>query len=86
MKKVTVYTIDPCPYCTQAKSLLQSKGVSFEEVRVQRDDDAMREALLRKSGMRTFPQIFFGDELVGGYAELKRLEDTHGILKALGRS
>ncbi|MGE0616004.1 MAG: glutaredoxin 3 [Bacteriovoracia bacterium] len=82
MKKVVVYTITPCPYCTSAKSLLTQRGIAFEEIWVDRNDDEKREALLARSGMRTFPQIFAGDQLIGGYEQLADL-DRQDQLKSL---
>jgi glutaredoxin 3 len=67
---VTVYTMDHCPYCERAKRLLKDRGVAFEEVRVPEEDDAQWDALFKKSGMRTMPQIFAGSRLVGGYMQL----------------
>jgi len=73
MPKVTVYTIPYCPYCQRAKLLLQSKNVPFEEVDV--SDDADREWITAKTHWPTVPQIFIGDEFVGGYDQLQALED-----------
>jgi glutaredoxin 3 len=74
MAKVTVYTMEYCPYCLQAKALLKRRGIPFEEILVPDDDDAQWEALRQRSGMRTMPQIFHGDRLVGGYLELSALD------------
>jgi glutaredoxin 3 len=70
MSTVTIFTMDYCPYCERAKALLKNRGVAFKEVRVPDDDDAQWDALYKKSGMRTMPQIFSGDELIGGFTEL----------------
>jgi glutaredoxin 3 len=73
-KKVKVYTMQYCPYCVRAKQLLTQRGISFDEVLVPDDDDAQWDALYRLSGMRTMPQVFHGDELIGGYRELADLD------------
>jgi glutaredoxin 3 len=73
MAKVVVYTTQFCPYCVRAKSLLQRKGVSFEEVDVS-NDDALREQMIEVSGRRTVPQIFINGEPIGGFDELYALE------------
>ena len=70
MSEVTVYTSNYCPYCERAKALLKQRGVPYREIRVSDDDDAEWARLYRISGMRTMPQIFVGDKLVGGYNEL----------------
>jgi len=63
--------------------LLEQNGFSFQEIKISRDDDAAREELLKKSGMRTFPQIFFGDKLIGGCSDLEQLHSTTGLKNAL---
>lgn len=70
MAKVTVYTMDHCPFCERAKSLLKQRGVSFDEVRVPLDDDAQWAALEKKTGMKTMPQILHGEKLIGGFNDL----------------
>ncbi len=52
---IRVYTFTVCPYCIQAKNLLNSLGVKYEEIPV--SDDELAD-LAKKSGMRTVPQIF----------------------------
>lgn len=73
-EKVSVYTMRFCPYCTRAKNLLTQRGIPFEEILVPDDDEAQWDALYERSGMRTMPQIFHGDRLIGGYSELAELE------------
>lgn len=76
---VTVYTLSHCPYCVSAKSLLKENGVPFTEILVNDDDDKTRAELSKKSGMRTFPQIFHNDTLIGGFRELNELYHQRGI-------
>jgi glutaredoxin 3 len=63
-----------CPYCVRAKQLLEQRGIAFQEVLVADDDDAQWDALFRLSGMRTMPQIFLGDRVIGGYSDLAELD------------
>ncbi|MEA2627272.1 MAG: glutaredoxin 3 [Candidatus Binatota bacterium] len=70
---VKVYTTIYCTYCRQAKALLERKGVEFEEVDVTTDSDS-RDWLVRTTGRRTVPQVFIGEQPVGGYDELRELE------------
>ena len=77
--KVTVYTMSYCPYCERAKALLKSKGIAFEEIKVPEDDDAQWEALEKKSGLKTMPQIFNGAALIGGYNDLAALDQKDGL-------
>ena len=74
MKKVTMYSGDPCPYCNAAKALLKSKNVEIEEFDIWKDSAKAKEMLKRTNGARTIPQIFIGETYVGGYNELKALE------------
>lgn len=75
MAKVEVYTTNYCPYCVRAKQLLDIKDVAYSEIDVT-GDDAARMALVQKSGGRkTVPQIFINDVAVGGYDDLRLLEE-----------
>lgn len=74
MARVVVYTSQWCPYCVQAKALLTHKGVRFDEVDVSADDD-LRMKLIEQSGRRTVPQIFINDVPIGGFDELRLLEE-----------
>lgn len=71
MSSYTVYTMDNCPYCKAAKALLERKDLKYHEIRVPMSDDAQWDALEKRTGMKTMPQIFKDDQLVGGYTELK---------------
>lgn len=79
MKKVTVYSTDYCPYCVQAKRLLESKNIPYEEVNLSGDDRG-RQAIQEKTGWMTVPIIMIEDELVGGFSELSAL-DSQGKLE-----
>ena len=68
MKKITVYTTDPCSFCTRVKTLLAARGVEYEEINLSRDP-AGRTELVTRTGMMSFPQVIVGEELVGGFHE-----------------
>jgi glutaredoxin 3 len=71
MTKAIVWSKDQCPYCVQAKALLESRGIEYEERNV--SQDWTREQLLEAvPTARTLPQIFLGEELVGGFTELRK--------------
>lgn len=82
-EKVTVYSLVYCPYCVKAKNLLSTHSISYKEIIVDADDDEMRETLQKKSGMRTFPQIFYGEKLIGGFTELQKLDNDQGLKNVL---
>jgi glutaredoxin 3 len=73
MRPITMYTTRWCGYCVRAKLLLRSRELQFEEVSLD-DDPAFRETLFELTGGWTLPQIAIGDEVIGGYAELWRLD------------
>ena len=81
-----MYTTTICPYCVRAKSLLKSKGVEFEEINVS-GDDATREWLVKATGgRRTVPQIFINDEAVGGFDDIRALDQAGELDKKLQQS
>jgi glutaredoxin 3 len=69
VKHVRIYTTQWCGYCVRAKRLLENEGVPFEEIEVDGDHEK-RAWLVKATGQRTVPQLFFGDESVGGCDEL----------------
>jgi len=69
--KAIVWSKDSCPFCVQAKALLESRGIEYEERNVSRD--WTREQLFEAvPTARTLPQIFLDQELVGGFTELRK--------------
>jgi glutaredoxin 3 len=72
-----------CPYCVRAKHLLQRKGVDYQEIRVDLDDEQMR-LMMQRSRRRTVPQIFIDDYHVGGYDDLATLEARGELDPRLG--
>jgi glutaredoxin 3 len=79
--KVTMYTTSWCPYCGRARSLLERKGVQFEDIDVEAVP-AKRAEMRARSGRTSVPQIFIGDQHVGGCDDLHALEKA-GKLDAL---
>jgi glutaredoxin 3 len=77
---ITVYTTRFCPYCRAAKDLLRSKKASFREIDVSDDDEF--DALVRRTGFKTVPQIFIGEKMIGGFNELAAL-DREGKLDGM---
>jgi glutaredoxin 3 len=76
-----MYSTATCPYCIRARDLLQRKGVSYRDIRV----DALpeqRAIMMAKSGRHTVPQIFINDQPIGGCDDLYAL-DYEGRLDTL---
>lgn len=74
MSKIDIYTTSTCPYCHAAKSLLQQKKVSFNEINVTGDQIAREKMSIRANGAHTVPQIFINDAHIGGCDELYALD------------
>lgn len=80
--KVDIYTKFGCGFCYRAKSLLENKGVEYQEFDITMGGPKKDEMLERAPGARTVPQIFIGETYVGGSDELAALESA-GKLDAL---
>lgn len=78
MKNVVMYSTEPCAYCRNAKALLASRDVEYEEINLSRDPDGRAE-LARKTGLLTFPQILIDGESIGGFRELVALDRSGGL-------
>ena len=79
MAEVTLYTMNYCPFCERAKALFKQKGISYKEILLEEDDEAAWDRLYKKSGMKTMPQIFEGERLIGGYTQLAELDGRDGL-------
>ncbi len=68
--KAIIWSKDYCPYCVNAKALLEQKGIEYEERKI--GEGYTKEDLLEAvPNARTVPQIFLDGELVGGFTELR---------------
>ena len=84
MQKVVIYTGPMCNFCSAAKHLLSKKKVSYTEFDIAVDESKKQEMQEKTKGARTIPQIFIGDTYVGGYNELKALENKGELDSLLG--
>lgn len=82
MKPVRVYSTQVCPYCVRAKMLLKDRSIPYEEIDVTNDPDK-RMWLVETTGRRTVPQIFIGDEAIGGFDDLRALDVSGELSKKL---
>ncbi|MDQ2910225.1 MAG: glutaredoxin [Actinomycetota bacterium] len=81
MALIQMYTTRWCGYCVRAKTLLESRGLEFEELSLG-DDPGFRQRLLELTGSWTVPQILVDGSPIGGYTELWQL-DRRGKLEKL---
>ena len=81
MAKVVMYSSRLCPYCFRAKSVLESKQADLEIISVD-GQPKVREEMMQKSGRHTVPQIWIGEQHIGGCDDLTAL-DRRGELDSL---
>ena len=79
MKNVTIYTGPLCNYCEAAKKLLTRNNVEYKEISIATVVGAMDEMISKANGKRTIPQIFFDDQHIGGYDDVRALEKDNKL-------
>lgn len=79
MAKITIYTTPFCPYCSGAKTLLKSKGQTWTEIDVSEDEKIREKMIERSGGRRTTPQIFIDGKHIGGFDDLRALDEQGGL-------
>ena len=72
-----------CGYCDAAKRLLERNNLEFKDIDVSTKDGLRDEMTKKANGRRTIPQIYFNDEHIGGYQELRELEKTGKLISSL---
>jgi len=83
MKNIIIYTGPACNYCDAAKRLLTRNNATFKEIDIATVDGAMDEMIIKANGKRTIPQIFFDDQHIGGYDEVRALEKENKLQEML---
>ena len=82
MAKIQLYKKNPCPYCDRAINLLNSKDVPFEIIDLTDDMDQLMK-IKNQWGWKTVPVIIINDKLIGGYTDLKDLDESGELDKIL---
>jgi len=77
--QVEIYSTLFCPYCARAKSLLDKKGVAYQNIDVMEDSSRRDEMMKRAGGRTSVPQIFINGEHIGGSDELHALDRAGGL-------
>lgn len=85
MASVIIYSTLTCPYCNNAKALLDSKGVKYQDIRVDNDPAKKEEMIMKSDGRRTVPQIFIDGQHVGGFDDLQKLQSSGNLDKLLDK-
>ena len=79
MKSVTIYTGPLCNFCDAAKRLLARNNVEYKEINIAAVYGAMDEMIKKANGKRTIPQIFFDEQHIGGYDDVRALEKENKL-------
>lgn len=82
-RPIRVYTITTCKHCVSAKELLDSKGAVYENINV--EDPLAFEKIFKVTGQKTVPQIFIGEEFIGGFDKLSDLNNLGMLDLKLGK-
>ena len=72
-----------CNYCEAAKRLLTRNNATYKEIDIGKVDGAMDEMIKKANGKRTIPQIFFDNQHIGGYDEVRALEKDNKLMDLL---
>jgi glutaredoxin 3 len=83
MKIVTIYTGPLCNFCDAAKRLLARNNAEYKEINIATTDGAMDEMIKKANGRRTVPQIFFDEQHIGGYDDIRALEKENKLQELL---
>lgn len=70
---IVMYSSRYCPFCIRAKALFYKRKLKIEEIIVDQHPELKRE-MMQKSGRHTVPQIWIGDQHIGGCDELMALD------------
>jgi len=83
MKNIIVYSSLYCPYCNAAKLLLEQKNLKFKEILIDKNSKLRNEMIRLSNGRKTVPQIFFDELHIGGYDDLKKIDEKGNLIKFL---
>ena len=83
MKKILMYSGPMCNFCEAAKKLLKRNNLDFEIIDISSEKGLIEEMIKKSNGKRTIPQIFFDNQHIGGYVELRELEKNGNLINSL---
>ena len=84
MKKIIMYTSSYCPFCNNAEQLLINKGFDIDEKIYVDQDPEILSSVMKITGKRTVPQIFIGENYIGGFDELRKIDLSGELDRILG--
>ena len=72
----TILTRNQCSFCDTAKALLKGAGISYVEYNIETDSSKWILTMMKKTDLKTVPQIFSSDGThIGGYTDLREFLD-----------
>ena len=83
--EIIVYSSVLCPYCKSAKELLESLDLKYKEILIDNAPEVKKQMINKSSGKKTVPQVFIGDNHIGGYDNLKEIYDNKKLFLILER-
>ena len=83
MKNITMYTGPLCNFCDAAKRLFLRNNLKYKEIDISTKDGLRDEMIKKSNGKRTIPQIFFDEQHIGGYDEVRALEKENKLQNLL---
>ena len=83
MKNITMYSGPFCNFCEAAKRLFARNNINYKIIDISTKDTLRNEMIEKANGKRTIPQIFFDDQHIGGYQELRELEKKGELLNLI---
>ena len=81
--KVEIYSTGLCGYCMRARMLLDKKGVSYTEYRIDKQP-GKRAEMVARSQRTSVPQIFINDRHIGGFDDMAELDIDDELDPLLG--
>jgi len=85
MRRMIIYTGHLCGYCSRAKKLLKEKNIDFEEINIHNQYDKKEEMIELSGGRMSVPQIFYGEQHIGGCDDLYNMENNGELDKVLSK-
>tara|TARA_B100000700_G_scaffold147311_1_gene164161 strand:- start:467 stop:721 length:255 start_codon:yes stop_codon:yes gene_type:complete len=79
MKNIIMYTGPLCNFCDAAKRLFTRNNIKYQEIDISSKEGLMEEMIKKSNGRKTIPQIFFDDQHIGGYEEVRALEKENKL-------
>lgn len=80
--EIVVYSILGCPHCMKTKQTLKDLDLPFTDVRLDKFPH-IRDDVIKKSGVRTVPQIYFNEVFIGGNVDFQKLVEDKSKLKEM---